>query len=328
LKKKKMTNDKKRALIIDGNNLYIRNYVMNPAVSTKGDPIGGTYGTIKSLQKLCREIRPDRIIIAWDGKGGSSKKRILNKNYKDGRKPLRLNRNIQILNENQELENKIWQMTRTVEYINYMPVIQLLLDSVEADDVISAVAQHPDLKEYNKIIVSNDRDFIQICGNSTILYRPVKDEALTVNKIIEEFGIHPNNFCIARAIAGDTSDNLKGVPGAGLATVAKRLPFLKEQKAYTLDDILEYCSNVDSKIKFYTSIAENEVLVRENYTIMQLAIPNMSIQDKQKIDYAMRNSECNLNKTEIIKMMLHDGFGETNFEELYAHMNKIVAENC
>lgn len=323
-----MTNDKKRALIIDGNNLYIRNYVMNPAVSTKGEPIGGTYGTIKSLQKLCREIRPNRVVIAWDGKGGSSKKRSLNKNYKDGRKPIRLNRNIQVLNENQELENKIWQMTRTVDYINHMPVVQLLFDAVEADDVISAVSQHPDLRDYNKVIVSNDRDFIQLCDKSTILYRPVKDEALNISKIIEEFGIHPNNFCLARAIAGDTGDNLKGIPGAGLATVAKRLPFLKEEKTYTLDEVFEHCWNIESKIKIFASITENQSLVRENYALMQLAVPNISVQDKQKIDYALRNSECTFNKTEIIKMMLQDGFGETNFEELYAHMNKIVAENC
>lgn len=320
--------DKKRALIIDGNNLYIRNYVMNPAVSTKGDPIGGTYGTIKSLQKLCREIRPNRVVIAWDGKGGSSKKRLMNKSYKDGRKPLRLNRNVQILNENQDLENKIWQMTRVVEYINQMPVVQLLFDSVEADDVISAVTQHSDLKDYHKIIVSNDKDFIQLCNKETILYRPVKDEALNINKIVEEYGIHPNNFCLARSIAGDTSDNLKGVSGAGLTTIAKRLPFLKEEKTYTLNEVFEYCSNIDSKIKVYANIAESQSLIQENYALMQLAVPNLSVQDAQKISYALQNSECTFNKTEIVKMMLQDGFGETNFEELYAHMKKIVAENC
>lgn len=55
---------------------------------------------------------------------------------------------------------------------------------------------------------------------------------------------------------------------------------------------------------------------------------SIAVQDAQKINYALQNSECTFNKTELIKMMLHDGFGETNFEELYAHMNKIVVENC
>jgi 5'-3' exonuclease len=301
---------------------------MNPSVSTKGEPIGGIFGTIKSLQKLCREIKPNRVIIAWDGKGGSSKKRSINKSYKDGRKPLRLNRNVRVLNDNQELENKIWQMTRTAEYINNMPVVQLLFDSVEADDVISAITQHSDLKDYNKIIVSNDKDFIQLCNGDTVLYRPVKEEVLNVNKIVEEYGIHPNNFCLARSIAGDTSDNLKGVSGAGLATIAKRLPFLKEEKTYTLNEVFDYCRGIESKIKLFSGINDNQVLIRENYKLMQLAVPNMSVQDAQKINYALSNSECTFNKTEMIKMMLQDGFGETNFEELFAHMNKIVSENC
>jgi DNA polymerase I len=323
-----MSNDKKRVLIIDGNNLYIRNYVMNPAVSTKGEPIGGIFGTIKSLQKLCREIKPNRVVFAWDGKGGSSKRRAVNKNYKEGRKPFRLNRNIRNLNENQELENKIWQMTRVVEYLNNFPIIQLLLDAVEADDIISAITQHSSLQDYNKVIVSNDRDFIQLCNKNTILYRPVKEEILNTNRIVEEFGIHPNNFCLARAIAGDDSDNLQGVGGAGLPTIAKRLPQLKEEKTYMLDEIFQHCQNIDSKVKIYSNILENMELIKENYKIMQLAIPNMSIQDMQKINYALENSECTFNKTELVTMMLKDGFGETNFEELYAHMNKIVVENC
>jgi DNA polymerase-1 len=323
-----MSNDKKRVLIIDGNNLYIRNYVMNPAVSTKGEPIGGIFGTIKSLQKLCREIKPNRVVFAWDGKGGSSKRRAVNKNYKEGRKPFRLNRNIRNLNENQELENKIWQMTRVVEYLNNFPIIQLLLDAVEADDIISAITQHNSLQDYNKVIVSNDRDFIQLCNKNTILYRPVKEEILNTNRIVEEFGIHPNNFCLARAIAGDDSDNLQGVGGAGLPTIAKRLPQLKEEKTYMLDEIFQHCQNIDSKVKIYSNILENMELIKENYKIMQLAIPNMSIQDMQKINYALENSECTFNKTELVTMMLKDGFGETNFEELYAHMNKIVVENC
>jgi DNA polymerase-1 len=319
---------KKRILVIDGNNLYIRNYVMNPAVSTKGDPIGGIFGTIKSLQKLCREIKPNRIVIAWDGKGGSSKRRAVNKNYKEGRKPFRLNRNIRNLNENEELENKIWQMTRVVEYLNNFPIIQLLLDAVEADDIISAICQHPQLTDYNKVIVSNDKDFIQLCKHDTILYRPVQDEILNSKRIVEEYGIHPTNFCLARAISGDTSDNLVGVGGAGLPTIAKRFPQLREDKSYRIDDIVDVCKSTESKIKLFSNIVEHQDLIRENYKIMQLAIPNMSIQDMQKINYALENSECTFNKTELVTMMLKDGFGESNFEELYAHMNKIVVENC
>lgn len=320
--------DGRKILIIDANNLYIRNYVMNPAVSTKGDPIGGIFGFIKSLQKLCRDIKPNRIVICWDGKGGSTKRRLVNKGYKDGRKPLRLNRNVNILEGDDELKNKIWQMTRLAEYLNMMPIVQILLDAVEADDIVSAISNHASLKEYYKVIVSNDKDFIQLCNDKTILYRPVKDEYLNTKRIIEQYGVHPNNFCLVRAIAGDKSDNLGGVGGAGIPTISKRIPQVREEKSYMINEIVDYCSNIDSDIKLYSSIVEKQDLIRENYKLMQLYAPSLSIQDVQKIDYALQNSECTFKKTEILKMMLQDGFGETNFEELYIQLHRIMLENC
>jgi DNA polymerase-1 len=320
--------DGKKILIIDANNLYIRNYVMNPAVSTGGDPIGGIFGFLKSLQKLCRETKPNRIIICWDGKGGSTKRRLVNKNYKDGRKPLRLNRNIHVLEGEDELKNKVWQMTRLAEYLNMMPVIQLLLDSVEADDLISAVVSHPQLNDYYKVIVSNDKDFIQLCNSKTILYRPVKDEYLNSKRIVEQYGIHPNNFCLARAISGDKSDNLDGVSGAGLPTIAKRLGQLKEEKSVMLNELFDYCQSIDSDIKLYKNIIDSKSVIEENYKLMQLYSPSISVQDSQKIDYALENSECTFQKTDIIKMMLKDGFGQNNWEELFLQMQKIVLENC
>ena len=79
----------------DGNNNYFRAFIVDPSVSTNGQPIGGITGFLKILQKLVREVNPNRIIICWDGQGGSSKRRSMNKGYKEGRKPIHLNRNIQ-----------------------------------------------------------------------------------------------------------------------------------------------------------------------------------------------------------------------------------------
>jgi DNA polymerase-1 len=314
--------DKKKVLIIDGNNNYFRAYIVDPSVSSNGQPIGGITGFLKILQKLIRETNPNRVVICWDGQGGSTKRKMMNKGYKDGRKPIRLNRNIQNLSDNEEVENKIWQMTRLVEYINSMPIVQLLLDAVEADDIISAVAQHKSLTDYNKVIVSSDKDFIQLCDNSTILYRPVQQQVLNKKKIIEEYGIHPSNFCLARALSGDKSDNLDGVDGIGLPTVAKRFPFLAEEKDYTIKDIIDYAKNAESKIKAYSNVVLQESKIRE------LAMPNISAQDSIKIDYALQNSECTFNKLEVVKMMIADGFPSLNLEDLFIHMKKIVVENC
>ena len=103
---------KKRLLIIDALNAYFRAYIVDPSLSLNGQPIGGLKGFLKIIQKLVRETKPDEVIICWDGEGGSKKRKSTDKNYKAGRKPIRLNRDIRNLTENEEIENKVWQMTR------------------------------------------------------------------------------------------------------------------------------------------------------------------------------------------------------------------------
>jgi DNA polymerase-1 len=313
---------KNRVLIIDALNMYFRSYIVDPSLSTNGQPIGGVKGFLKILQKLIRETKPDSIVVAWDGPGGSRKRKAVNKNYKEGRKPIRLNRDIRNLSENEELENKIWQQTRLAEYLNELPVIQLVLPEVEADDIISFIAQLPSLKGSQKVIVSSDKDFFQLCDDETVLFRPVQKEVLSKKTILERFDIHPTNFALARAICGDKSDNLKGVPGAGLKTIAKRFPFFKEEEDCTLGQVIEKCDNVDSDLKIYKNILGGEDAIKENYKIMQLYCPIISVQGKQKIKSIVENFKCEFNKTEIICMMNEDGFGVYDWTGLFRTMKR------
>ena len=320
----------KRYLIIDALNMYFRAYIVDPSLSHNGQPIGGVKGFLKILQKLVRETKPDFIVIAWDGPGGSARKRIVNKAYKEGRKPIRLNRDIQgMLDENQELENKIWQQTRLVEYLNHLPIAQIMLPGIEADDVIAHIVNMPGLKGDQKIIVSSDKDFIQLCDDSTVLFRPIQKEILNQKNIVDKFNIHPSNFAMARAIAGDKSDNLPGVPGVGLKSLAKKLDFLAEDEGCTLDDISDFCKDhSDSKLKIYNSILEHMDLVRDNYKIMQLYVPNIPIEGKQTIRQSIHQFDCSFNKTEVLKMMNEDGFGAFDWSSLWQVSQHLIYENC
>ena len=310
-------------MIIDALNMYFRAYIVDPSRSMNGQPIGGLKGFLKILQKLSREMRPDKIIICWDGAGGSQKRKMLVKDYKAGRKPIRLNRDIRNMSENEEIENKVWQQTRLIDYLNSIPVIQLMLESVEADDIISYVVQHANHKGWQKIIVSSDKDFYQLCDNETVVFRPIQKEFMNKPRLIEKFGIHPTNFALARAIAGDKSDNLPGVDGVGLPTVSKRFPFLAEDEDCTIDKIYDYCDEIDSKVKAYENIIEQVDKVKSNYKMMQLYSPLISIQGKNKIEYALKNFAYHFNKTEVRKMMIQDGFGEWNWNDLFQKLNKI-----
>tara|TARA_R110002020_G_scaffold131283_1_gene293570 strand:+ start:252 stop:1199 length:948 start_codon:yes stop_codon:yes gene_type:complete len=310
-----------KIMIVDMLNMYYRAYIVDPSLSSNGQPIGGIKGSLKILQKLCREIKPTRVYICWDGREGSSKRRKTNSSYKEGRKPIRLNRNVRILSEEEELKNKIWQQLRLAEYMNSMPISQIMVDYTEADDVIAALCNYH--KSDYKVIVSSDKDFFQLLDDTTVLYRPVQKEVLNKKSIVKKFGIHPRNFALARAICGDRSDNLGGIKGAGLKTIAKRFSFLSEDKDYTLQDLKDACDNTENKLKIHSDILESEKLISENYKIMQLYAPPISIKTADVIKSNIKDYPKQFSKTQIRKMMLEDGFAELNWNTLFAHMNKI-----
>ena len=100
----------RRLLVIDALNMYFRAYIVDPSLSTNGQPIGGLKGFLKILQKMIREMSPDEVIICWDGAGGSRRRKTKNKNYKAGRSPVRLNRDVRTMSEVEERENKMWPL--------------------------------------------------------------------------------------------------------------------------------------------------------------------------------------------------------------------------
>jgi len=316
----------KRVLILDALNAYLRAYIVDPSLSVHGQPIGGLRGFLKILQKLVREMQPDQVVVIWDGPNGSKKRKLMDKNYKAGRKPIRLNRAYHNLTDDEELKNKIWQQGRIIEYLNQMPIIQSMIEEVEADDIIAYVSQMSYYKGWQKVIVSNDKDFMQLCDGETVLWRPTQSEMLNKNRIVEQLGIHPTNMAMARAIIGDVSDNLPGIKGAGFATVKKRLDFLAEERYYNIDEIIEYCENVPSNLSFFKKVVEDKALIEKNYKMMQLYSPQLSVQSKDHVKYAVENFECDFNKTEIIGMMKRDGLGELNWDDLKVHLNKISRE--
>jgi len=322
----------KRLLIVDGLNIYMRSYNANPSISTNGEPIGGCKGFLASLQKISRNVEPDRIIVIWDGDGGSARKRKLCPGYKGGRKPVRLNRMVRdLLTEEQERANRAWQYENTIDYLSQMPITQIRIDGFEADDVISYVNSMSTFHGWLRIIASTDKDFYQCVSTDpsagqTVVYRPREKGAFEVIRekdLLETFNIHPSNFVIARTMEGDKSDNLPGVPKVGLKTVAKRFPFLKQNKEYYLQDVYEECEKNLGKAKIYDTILENKDLVDLNYQMMQLSAPNLSAQADREIQSRIKNPLA-FNKTAVNAMMISDGFGTGNWDFLFAMCKRFI----
>ena len=143
-------------------------------------------------------------------------------------------------------------------------------------------------------------------------------------RVAEKFGIHPNNFTLARAICGDKNDYLPGIRGIGLTTVSNRFPFLSEEKSYTIEELVGFCEGVESKLSCYDRIVEEQELVRENYGLMQLYAPMMSVQAKQKINNSVNNFIPELNKTGIRAMFIEDGIGEVSLLDLFRNFQRSI----
>ena len=312
-----------RIMIVDMLNMYYRAYIVDPSLSSNGHPIGGIKGSLKILQKLCREIKPTQVYICWDGREGSSKRRKVDKNYKAGRKPIRLNRQIRNLTEEEELKNKIWQQLRLTEYFNQLPVCQISIDYSEADDIIGTLVGR--FRGTQKVIVSSDKDYFQLLDDTTLLHRPTQKQMLNRNNIIKEYKIHPSNFAIARAICGDKSDNLPGVMGIGLKTVAKRVPLLLEKEDCILSDVFDCAIMGDS---FWTKVMGAKDIIEKNYKLMNLTINTLSPHNTQFVKESIEKYPLEFNRTEMIKMTVKDGFAEINWEDLFTSMNKIRIANA
>ena len=306
----------KNVIIIDALNMFLRSYVVSPHMDRKGNPVGGTIGFLKSLQKVARDFNADEIIVAWDGHEGSQRKRSMNSDYKGGRKPVRFNRRMIELDPKTEEANKGYQQVRLMEYLNQMPVIQLVADFTEADDVIAHVINHDRYKGWLKTIISSDKDFFQLCRDDVQIYRPIQKKIMTKALIIEEFGIHPKNFALARAMAGDASDNLPGIKGAGLKTIANRFPYLVREDEYEVSDIIRDCAMVGKKLKIHENIQSGENLIKENYKIMQLYFPNIRPINRQLITKAVEDFEPSFEKIKFTQMLFDDDAGHLNFDAL------------
>ena len=98
---------------------------------------------------------------------------------------------------------------------------------------------------------------------------------------------------------------------------------MAESKSYSIDDVVNHCKESETNLKVFQNIIEHEDRIRLNYKMMQLYMPSIPVQGRQKIDHSLDEFEHHFNKTEIRKMMIQDGFGEWNWNDLFQRLKNI-----
>ena len=298
-----------RILLVDGLNLFFRNFAMLNMVNPNGVHIGGLGGFFRSLGALIRQINPTQVYVVFDGAGSANNRKNLIPEYKSGRDLQRITNWDAFDNLDDEHDAKVDQMVRIIQYLKTLPVKTITIDKVEADDIIAYLSEIiPQDPKDKAFIVSSDKDFIQLVSEKVIVYRPIEKEYYTKETVVEKFQISPENFILYKTLLGDNSDKIKGVKGLGKKGLFKKFPELIERNL-VWDDILDICEEKMKDHVVYARVIHGQEELEKNYSVMDLSNPMLSKDDKNYLDKVVSSKEFHYHPDEFIAMYNEDQLG-------------------
>jgi len=216
----------KRFAIIDGKSVFYRGYYAMPNLATKdGTPTGGVYGFATMALEVIRRLKPDYVAVAWDKPKTNIRKRLaMYPEYKAGRKPTPPDFYAQIPVLHELLQAFGWPLYE--------------LDDYEADDIMGTLAAQASKKGIETLLISSDLDMLQLVDDHVHMYAlktGLSNIELYSPKSFEaKYGIKSEQFLDLKALKGDSSDNIPGVPGIGEKTAIELL-----KKFKSLDGVYE-----------------------------------------------------------------------------------------
>lgn len=290
-----------RVLIVDSLNIFLRAFTVIRHINTSGAHIGGLTGFLRSLRYMIGLVRPTRVILVFDGHGGSTNKRYIYPEYKANRNINRVTNWDTFESQTEESESITNQILRLIFYLQQLPVDLISIDKIEADDVIGYITN----KLSDEVtIASSDKDYLQLITDKISVYSPTKKKFYTKKTVLDEFKVTSENFLTQKILTGDKGDNVPGVRGLGNKTLVKMFPELGSDKIVTLDDILEKCNSGDKKL--HESIKNYEYQLRINKLLMDLKEPNIPDEALEEINNMILNPFKELNSQEFINLYNED----------------------
>jgi DNA polymerase I len=194
----------KKLYLIDGNSLLYRSFYAIQHLSTaQGFPTNAIYGFITTLRKLIDRDKPGWLGVVFDAPGRNLR-HDLYEDYKAHRKPMP--------------DDLAAQIPKLKEVIGALRIPVFVHPGYEADDVLGTLARRAAPCGFQTVIVTTDKDLLQLVDGVTFVYNPSKDILLDEAKVREVFGAKPSQVADILALWGDASDNIPGVPGIGEKT--------------------------------------------------------------------------------------------------------------
>jgi DNA polymerase-1 len=233
--------------LIDGSGYIFRAYYALPPLSRKSDglPTGAVNGFCSMLFKLLEDARsddsknkPTHFAVIFD----SARKNFRNEIYSD----YKANR----AEAPDDLAPQFEYIRKSVEAFN-LPSIELL--NYEADDLIATYAKKITEAGAKVTVISSDKDLMQLVSNKVRLFDPMKSKVIGEKEVIEKFGVKPNQVIDVQSLAGDSSDNVPGVPGIGIKTASELI-----NKYKTLENLLKKASEIPQNKRRETLLSNKD----------------------------------------------------------------------
>ena len=220
--------NRKKLVLVDGSSYLFRAYHGLPPLTHNRHPTGAIYGVLNMLRKLITDEQPDNIAVVFDAKGKTFRNDIYAE-YKANRPPMPDDLRVQI-----EPLHKI---------IKAQGLPLIVIDDVEADDVIGTFSVEASRNGYSVLVSTGDKDMAQLVNADVRLINTMNNFLMTEATVPEKFLVKPNQIIDLLALMGDTSDNIPGVPKVGPKTAAK---WLAEYD--TLQGVMDHADEIKGKV--------------------------------------------------------------------------------
>lgn len=211
--------------LIDGSGYIFRAfYALPPLNTSKGVPVNAVLGFMNMIMRLTAKIKCDYCLVLFDAKRQNFRNEIF-PDYKGTRKEIP-----------EELIPQFPIIHQAVEVLN---LNHLEMEGFEADDLIATYAKKALDEGLEAVIVSADKDLMQLIRPGVEFYDSMKDKFFTDEDVKEKFGVYPDKVVDVQALAGDATDNVPGVPGIGIKTAAELI-----NQFGSLDEVLQRASEI------------------------------------------------------------------------------------
>lgn len=287
----------KRVCLIDGSGYIFRAfYALPPLTSPEGVPVNAVYGFTNMFMRLTQKMKCDYSLVLFDAKRQNFRNEIF-PDYKGTRKEIP--------------EDLIPQFDIIHQAVEALNLHYLDMEGYEADDLIATYADIALKDGYDVTVISADKDLMQLIRPGVEFYDPMKDKYFTPEDVKEKFGVYPEQVVDVQALAGDSTDNIPGVPGIGLKTAAELV-----NQFGSLEEVLKRAGEIKQNKRRETLL--------ENMDKAKISLQLVTLKPDVPVTHKIEEFICQ--KPDLQTVL--DFVARYGFNSIRPRVEKWVAEQC